>query len=107
MKQPFGIIQSKALKMHHAVEDTNESLFDGTRLTRIESAKEDPMREDQLMLTKFADHVRQQQMEDSASRLDRTIRYRESLSDSDAHGSDDHIPPPPPPVARVRLDCTD
>ena len=30
MKQPFGIIQSKALKMHHAVEDTNESLFDGT-----------------------------------------------------------------------------
>ena len=51
------------------------------------------------MLTKFADHVRQQQMEDSASRLDRTIRYRESLSDSDAHGSGIHIPPPPPPVA--------
>jgi hypothetical protein len=126
MKQPFGIIQSKALKMHHVVEDTTESLFDGTRLTRVNTADRNAKLEDQAQLTQFAQHVRQQQIDESTANLDRTTRYREALSpttmavlgqvvgaggrvmqmadmDSDTDDAagqgfnEDNMPPPPPP----------
>ena len=126
MKQPFGIIQSKALKMHHVVEDTTESLFDGTRLTRLNAADFNSKRDDEAQMTQFAEHVRQQQIDESTAKLDRTLRYREALSpttttsdgntrreplgaggrvikmadiDSGDDGGDvdDHVPPPPPP----------
>ena len=105
MKQPFTIIQSKALQMHHAVEHTSETLFSESRVKHGTST-DDALR--------FADHIRQHKADSEARQLNRKLSYRQALSppsqneteanmklDADAGRNhelvDDHFPPAPPP----------